>query len=278
MFTNAEMGFSYRHSEAPDDVIFTRASLQGRPGDRAAINAEMERITAAREASQPIREKTGGSTFKNPPGAQGLAADRRRRLSRARRRRRRGLDDALQFPHQPRRARPPPTSRRSAKRCAGACARRAASSWSGRSSGWAWRGRGRSDIVLNNEIRELLRGPHSLLVAGWRVSTIDARARMVALFLWAAVTQAIAAEAGAKRINLSDYQSFVKNWSSKETPLCAAMDFRADWDAVMHPAPTMGQIRPFSPPEAFWKRNSSLVLARVINSGGDDLDVFKSTA
>jgi UDP-N-acetylmuramate dehydrogenase len=67
-FDNAAMGFSYRHSEAPGDVIFTRAVLQGRPGERAAIEAEMERITAAREASQPIREKTGGSTFKNPPG------------------------------------------------------------------------------------------------------------------------------------------------------------------------------------------------------------------
>src|SRR5271155_5573750 len=68
VFTNAEMGFSYRHCEAPDEVIFTRASFQGRPGDPAAIKAEMERITVAREASQPIREKTGGSTFKNPPG------------------------------------------------------------------------------------------------------------------------------------------------------------------------------------------------------------------
>ena len=68
VFGPAEMGFSYRHSQAPDDVIFTRAVFQGRPGDPAAIKAEMERITAAREASQPIRDKTGGSTFKNPPG------------------------------------------------------------------------------------------------------------------------------------------------------------------------------------------------------------------
>ncbi len=67
-FTNAEMGFSYRHCGAPEDVIFTRALFQGRPGEREAILAEMERITAAREASQPIREKTGGSTFANPPG------------------------------------------------------------------------------------------------------------------------------------------------------------------------------------------------------------------
>ena len=68
LFTNADMGFTYRHSEAPEDVIFTRAVFQGRPGDPATIRAEMDRITAAREASQPIREKTGGSTFKNPPG------------------------------------------------------------------------------------------------------------------------------------------------------------------------------------------------------------------
>lgn len=67
-FTHAEMGFRYRHSSAPDDVIFTSASFQGRPGDREEIEAEMERVTAAREAAQPIRERTGGSTFKNPEG------------------------------------------------------------------------------------------------------------------------------------------------------------------------------------------------------------------
>jgi UDP-N-acetylmuramate dehydrogenase len=66
-FSLAGMGFSYRHSSAPEDVVFTAAVFQGRPGDPAAIEAEMERITRAREASQPIREKTGGSTFKNPP-------------------------------------------------------------------------------------------------------------------------------------------------------------------------------------------------------------------
>jgi UDP-N-acetylmuramate dehydrogenase len=68
IYSHAEMGFSYRHCEAPENVIFTRALFQGRPGDPAQILAEMERITAAREASQPIRERTGGSTFANPPG------------------------------------------------------------------------------------------------------------------------------------------------------------------------------------------------------------------
>ena len=68
-FTRAEMGCTYRHCAVPATVIFTAATFRGRPGDPAAILAEMDRITAAREASQPIREKTGGSTFKNPPGA-----------------------------------------------------------------------------------------------------------------------------------------------------------------------------------------------------------------
>ncbi|WP_330084423.1 UDP-N-acetylmuramate dehydrogenase [Methylocystis iwaonis] len=68
IFSIADMGYSYRHCSAPADVIFTQALFQGRPGDSAAILAEMDRITQAREASQPIKEKTGGSTFKNPEG------------------------------------------------------------------------------------------------------------------------------------------------------------------------------------------------------------------
>ncbi|HZZ62224.1 MAG TPA: UDP-N-acetylmuramate dehydrogenase [Roseiarcus sp.] len=68
VFSNGEMGFAYRRSLIANDVIFTGAVLEGRPGDPAAIMGEMERITRAREESQPIREKTGGSTFKNPPG------------------------------------------------------------------------------------------------------------------------------------------------------------------------------------------------------------------
>ena len=67
-FPVADLGMTYRHSSAPEDVIFTSALFQGRPGDPAAILAEMDRITEAREKAQPIREKTGGSTFKNPPG------------------------------------------------------------------------------------------------------------------------------------------------------------------------------------------------------------------
>lgn len=64
----AEMGLSYRHSDAPDDWIFTGALLRGRRGDPAEIAGRMAEIKAAREASQPIRARTGGSTFANPPG------------------------------------------------------------------------------------------------------------------------------------------------------------------------------------------------------------------
>ncbi len=65
---HADMKFVYRNSGAPEGLIFTQALFQGRAGDKEKILAEMDRITEAREAAQPIREKTGGSTFKNPPG------------------------------------------------------------------------------------------------------------------------------------------------------------------------------------------------------------------
>ncbi|MEL6363647.1 MAG: UDP-N-acetylmuramate dehydrogenase [Pseudomonadota bacterium] len=71
-FTNVEMGFDYRRSAVPDGIIFTEATFEGAPGDAAEITARMEEIMAKREASQPIREKTSGSTFKNPdPDASG---------------------------------------------------------------------------------------------------------------------------------------------------------------------------------------------------------------
>src|SRR5580700_8915041 len=62
------MGFSYRHCGAPEDYIFTQALFSGERGDPAVIAAEMEKITESREATQPIKSRTGGSTFKNPPG------------------------------------------------------------------------------------------------------------------------------------------------------------------------------------------------------------------
>jgi UDP-N-acetylmuramate dehydrogenase len=64
----SEVGFSYRHSDAPEDWIFVGAVFSCSPDDPAAVQAGMAEITAKREASQPIREKTGGSTFANPKG------------------------------------------------------------------------------------------------------------------------------------------------------------------------------------------------------------------
>lgn len=68
VWSNADLHYGYRHCGAPDDVIFTEALLQGVPDDPAAIAAEMDKITESREATQPVKSRTGGSTFKNPPG------------------------------------------------------------------------------------------------------------------------------------------------------------------------------------------------------------------
>jgi UDP-N-acetylmuramate dehydrogenase len=67
--TLADMGFTYRHAGVPADFILTEALFQGTPGDPAAILREMEEVADYREKNQPIRERTGGSTCKNPPGA-----------------------------------------------------------------------------------------------------------------------------------------------------------------------------------------------------------------
>ncbi|MGX8013171.1 UDP-N-acetylmuramate dehydrogenase [Mesorhizobium sp. ORM8.1] len=66
--SNADMGYAYRHSSAPAGLIFTSATFEGVTEDKAAIKAAMDAVQNHRETVQPIREKTGGSTFKNPEG------------------------------------------------------------------------------------------------------------------------------------------------------------------------------------------------------------------
>jgi UDP-N-acetylmuramate dehydrogenase len=61
-------GYTYRHSETPEGAVIVEGLFEGVPGDPGTIGAEMDRIAAEREASQPLRSRTGGSTFKNPPG------------------------------------------------------------------------------------------------------------------------------------------------------------------------------------------------------------------
>jgi UDP-N-acetylmuramate dehydrogenase len=63
----AEMGFTYRHSK-PQGLIYVDAVLEGTPGEPEAIRARMEALVTERESTQPVRSKTGGSTFTNPPG------------------------------------------------------------------------------------------------------------------------------------------------------------------------------------------------------------------
>ena len=66
--SNADMGFSYRHCGVADDVIFTHAVFSGSDGDPQTIFAEMAEFSHARSSTQPVNTRTGGSTFKNPPG------------------------------------------------------------------------------------------------------------------------------------------------------------------------------------------------------------------
>ncbi|MEP3525963.1 MAG: UDP-N-acetylmuramate dehydrogenase [Hyphomicrobiales bacterium] len=68
VFSNADMGYSYRHSQAADELIFTEALYEGVPADKEAIREQMDAVQHHRETVQPVKEKTGGSTFKNPEG------------------------------------------------------------------------------------------------------------------------------------------------------------------------------------------------------------------
>jgi UDP-N-acetylmuramate dehydrogenase len=66
--TKSDMGFSYRKSQVPDDVVFVGATFEGARDEPGAIRARMEKLVEERESSQPVKSRTGGSTFKNPPG------------------------------------------------------------------------------------------------------------------------------------------------------------------------------------------------------------------
>jgi UDP-N-acetylmuramate dehydrogenase len=67
-FSLEDFGYSYRHNDYDEDILWIEATFRGSPDDPEAVAARIAEITARRETTQPIREKTGGSTFKNPPG------------------------------------------------------------------------------------------------------------------------------------------------------------------------------------------------------------------
>ncbi len=68
VISNADMGYGYRHSSVPSDLIFTGALFEGYAEDKASIQRQMDEVQHHRETVQPIKERTGGSTFKNPDG------------------------------------------------------------------------------------------------------------------------------------------------------------------------------------------------------------------
>jgi UDP-N-acetylmuramate dehydrogenase len=71
--SHKDLGLSYRHSNVPEDWIFTSAVLRGHPGDHAEISRRMHEIATSRAESQPVKARTGGSTFANPPGEKAWA-------------------------------------------------------------------------------------------------------------------------------------------------------------------------------------------------------------
>ena len=122
-------------------MIFTKALFEGRAGERDAILAEMNAITEARSSTQPVNTRTGGSTFKNPPGAKAWELIDARRLPRAAIGGAQVSELHCNFLINHRRRHLPPISRRSAKRCGGACGSIRASSCTGRSGGSGRNGR-----------------------------------------------------------------------------------------------------------------------------------------
>ena len=96
----ADMELTYRHCGVPDDWIFTRRCSRAAPASRPRSCKQMEEVAEYREANQPIKERTGGSTFKNPPGSSAWKLIDAGRLPRLTHRRRQGVRDALQLPDQ----------------------------------------------------------------------------------------------------------------------------------------------------------------------------------
>jgi UDP-N-acetylmuramate dehydrogenase len=72
--TLGALGYTYRHSDLPEGAVVVSATFRGHAEESAVVQAEMDRIAAAREESQPLRSRTGGSTFKNPPGTKAWQA------------------------------------------------------------------------------------------------------------------------------------------------------------------------------------------------------------
>jgi len=133
-----KLGLSYRHSELPEGAIVVEVTLRGRPDEPEQVAQRMQDIQARRAETQPIRARTGGSTFAkpvdaNPAGRQGLGADRPRRLPGPDHGRRPGVRAALQLPDQYRRRHGERAGKPWVRKCAAASKRTPVSSCAGKS-------------------------------------------------------------------------------------------------------------------------------------------------
>ena len=129
-----KLGYTYRHSDVPDGAVVIEAVFRGTPGDPEAIGAEMDAIARAREESQPLRSRTGGSTFKNPPGHKAwalvdAAGCRGLRWAMPKSRKSIAISYSISVALQARK------SRRSARKSVAGSRRKPTSCWNGKSSG-----------------------------------------------------------------------------------------------------------------------------------------------
>jgi hypothetical protein len=85
--------------------------------------------------------------------------------------------------------------------------------------------------------------------------------------VFASASPAMPKERGPALLASEAFQSFVKNWQPASRPLCATLLSQADWDKVLHPAPTMGSSGPYAPPPATWNDSAVLLVARVVYAG-----------
>jgi hypothetical protein len=96
----------------------------------------------------------------------------------------------------------------------------------------------------------------------------------IALFCACLTASAALAEPSARQLDPGDYQVFVTKWSPDSAPLCAAIETSQQWSQILHPAPVMWSNKAFAPPGTFWKDRAVLLVARIVNGGGDTKTIF----
>jgi hypothetical protein len=96
----------------------------------------------------------------------------------------------------------------------------------------------------------------------------------IALFCAGLWSSAVFAGPSVQQLDPGDYQVFVTKWSPNDKPLCAAIETPEQWSAILHPAAVMRSSKAFAPPAGFWKDHAVVLLARIVNGGGDTKTIF----